>query len=82
MTPDKMFYNQDYWNNYFLKDIVHTTNEGAELFADNIDKNFKLNFFEIILAPVDFPVAPAPSQATCIILFLYFKSNIKTFHNF
>jgi hypothetical protein len=27
---------------YFLKDIVHTTNEGAELFADNIDKNFKL----------------------------------------
>ena len=26
------------------------------------DKNFNLNFFEIIFAPVDFPVAAPPSQ--------------------
>ena len=37
------------------------------------DKNFNLYFFEIIFAPVDFPVAAPPSQEICKPLFLYFK---------
>ena len=37
------------------------------------DKNFNLNFFEIIFAPVDFPVAAPPSQDIWNFLFLNFK---------
>ena len=45
----------------------------AYLYNKPEDKNFKLNFLDIIRAPVDLPVAAPPSQEIWRFLFLYFK---------
>ena len=46
------------------------------------DKNLRSYFLAIILAPVDFPVAPPPSQAICSFLLFSLIFCAKRFHNF